>query len=308
MTSPALDALGYAPGERVVIIHVDDVGMCQATLPAFAELVALGTVTSGSVMVPCPWFPEAAAWCRAHPEADIGLHVTLTSEWSPYRWGPVSTRDPASGLIDLDGYFHRLPSAFHGSASLPAIDCEMRAQLDRALAAGIDVTHLDTHMYSVFDPQVLPLYLALGLERSLPAIIWRPGPDASWSKWWTGDADRAEILRTWEARGILPADHMEVLVLRDVEDSMAHVKNLFNGLQPGLTHLLMHPAVDTPELRAVTPDWRARVAEYEVFRTPELQRHLRSCGVRLLQYRALRDWMRDMSATRRRHVADTTCC
>jgi chitin disaccharide deacetylase len=292
LSSPALAALGYAPDERVVIIHVDDVGMCQATLPAFAELAALGTVTSGSVMVPCPWFPAAAEYCRAHPEVDMGLHITLTSEWSTYRWRPLSTNDPASGLIDADGYFHHLPSAFHGSAALPAVDREMRAQLDRALAVGIDVTHIDTHMYSVFDPQVLPLYLALGVERSLPAIVWRPDPDMHWSKWWTGDADRAEILRTWEARGLLPADHLEVLRLRDVEDSMAHVKNLFNGLQPGLTHLLMHPALDTPELRAITPDWRVRVAEYEVFRSPEIQRHLRSCGVRLLQYRALREVMR----------------
>lgn len=292
MTSPALGALGCAPGERAVIIHVDDVGMCQATLPAFAELAAAGTVTSGSVMVPSPWFPEAAAWCRAHPEVDMGLHLTLTSESSSYRWAPVSTRDPASGLIDEDGYFHRLPGALHRNVSPQAVDREMRAQLDRAVTAGIDVTHLDTHMYSVFDPQVLPLYLALGAERSLPAVIWRPGPEMHWSKWWTGDADRAEILRTWEARGLLPVDHLEVLRLRDVEDSMAHVKNLFDGLQPGLTHLLMHPALDTPELRAITPDWRVRVAEYEVFRSPELRRHLRSCGVRLLQYRALRQSMR----------------
>jgi predicted glycoside hydrolase/deacetylase ChbG (UPF0249 family) len=222
----------------------------------------------------------------------MGLHITLTSEWSTYRWGPVSTRDPASGLIDPDGCFHRLPSAFHGNAeALPAIDREMRVQLDRALAAGIDVTHLDTHMYSVFDPQVLPLYLALGIERGLPAMVWRPEPGGHWSKWWTGDADRAEILRAWEARGILPVDHLEVLLLRDVEDSLAYVKNLFDGLRPGLTHLLMHPAIDSPELRAITPDWQARVAEYEVFRSPELQRHLRSCGVRLLRYRALRELM-----------------
>jgi predicted glycoside hydrolase/deacetylase ChbG (UPF0249 family) len=242
---------------RRAIVHVDDVGMCQATLPAFAELLAAGTVTAGSVMVPCPWFPEAAAWCRANPAADVGVHLTLTSEWSGYRWGPLSTRDPASGLLDDDGFFHRLPSAVHEQASLDAVGRELRAQLDRAVAAGIAVTHIDSHMYALFHPRLLPLYLGLAAERRLPALIH-------------GDAG---------------VDHLKVLRLDGAEDSMAYVKDVFSELKPGLTQLLLHPAIDTPELRAVTPGWRARVAEYEIFRSAELQRFLRSCGVELRGYR-----------------------
>jgi hypothetical protein len=99
--NPVLRKLGFADDDRVVIIHADDIGMCQATMSAFADLVDFGLISSGAVMVPCPWFPQAAAYCRQHPLVDLGVHLTLTSEWDGYRWGPVSTRDPASGLIDV---------------------------------------------------------------------------------------------------------------------------------------------------------------------------------------------------------------
>lgn len=88
--NPFLARLGYGPDDRVVIIHADDVGMCQASLAAFADMVAFGLVSSGSTMVPCSWFPAAAAFCRANPEVDMGVHVTLTCEWDAYRWGPIS--------------------------------------------------------------------------------------------------------------------------------------------------------------------------------------------------------------------------
>ena len=96
--NPVLRHLGFAATDRVVVIHADDLGMCQATLPAFVDLLAGGLVSSGSVMVPCPWFPQATALLRACPIADVGLHVTLTSEWEAYRWRPLSTRQPATGL------------------------------------------------------------------------------------------------------------------------------------------------------------------------------------------------------------------
>ena len=105
--NPVLRKLGLAESDRVAIIHTDDIGMCQASLAAFADLAGFGLVSSGATMVPCAWFPALADYCRRHPGVDMGVHTDLTCEWDTYRWGPLSTRDPASGLLDDEGYFHR---------------------------------------------------------------------------------------------------------------------------------------------------------------------------------------------------------
>jgi chitin disaccharide deacetylase len=146
--NPALRALGFAAQDRVVIVHADDVGMCGATIDAFFELVADGLTSAGSVMVPCPWFPDVATRCRARTDLDLGVHLTLTSEWDGYRWGPISSRNPASGLLDEEGYFYRNQNQW-GTIDTEAARCEITAQVDRAEAAGIDVTHVDTHTHGV---------------------------------------------------------------------------------------------------------------------------------------------------------------
>ena len=157
-----LRKLGFDAQDRVVIIHADDIGMCQATLSAFADLVDVGLVSSGSVMVPCPWFPEAATWCRNHPAVDVGVHLTLTCEWNGYRWGPLSTRDPASGLLDEEGHFHRRRQSLWQQASPHAVRVEMQAQVERARKAGLDLTHLDCHMFAAMEERFMPHYIRLG--------------------------------------------------------------------------------------------------------------------------------------------------
>src|SRR5512138_455136 len=148
----SLSDLGFGNDSRVAIFHADDVGMCHGANAAFAELSRLGTITCGAVMVPCPWFLEAAELAARNSQLDLGVHLTLTSEWASYRWAPISTVSRRSGLIDGSGYFwRRLPML--GPKVVPeAAEAEMRAQIERALAAGIDVTHLDTHMGAALLP------------------------------------------------------------------------------------------------------------------------------------------------------------
>jgi predicted glycoside hydrolase/deacetylase ChbG (UPF0249 family) len=162
MSNPALEKLGFAPDARVVIVHADDVGMCHAANVAFWEDHAFGIVTCGAVMMPCPWVPEMAAWCRAYPDADVGVHITLNCEWDRYRWAPLSTRDPESGLVDDEGYMWRSVQGLYDHMDPDAAIAEMRAQIDQALAMGMDVTHIDTHMGSVIHPQLLPAYCPNG--------------------------------------------------------------------------------------------------------------------------------------------------
>ena len=171
--NPALGKLGYDERDRVVIVHADDIGMCQATLPALTDLLDAGLVSSASTMVPCAWFPAVAAFCRENRDADMGVHLTLTCEYRSYRWGPISTRDPASGLLDKDGYFH---SARTGCTPMPhrrLPPASWRLSWTRAQAAGIDITHIDTHQLSAFHSKLLKAYTDLAVEAGLPLMLLR---------------------------------------------------------------------------------------------------------------------------------------
>src|SRR5581483_4488238 len=137
--------------------------MCHATVPAFFELAAEGRVTAGSAMVPCPWFPEAAAWARRAPEIDLGVHLTLTSEWERYRWRPLTAVNGASGFVEPGGCFVRTPQCMRSPDPEAALR-EMRAQALRARGAGVDVTHLDCHMFAMLAPGLAEPYVSLGFE------------------------------------------------------------------------------------------------------------------------------------------------
>jgi chitin disaccharide deacetylase len=286
--NPVLRHLGFAATDRVVVIHADDLGMCQATLPAFVDLLAAGLVSSGSVMVPCPWFPQAAALLRACPTADLGLHVTLTSEWATYRWGPLTTRDPATGLLDEDGYFPRDTETLWQNVDITAAYTEMQAQVARARQAALEFTHLDSHMFAHFEPRLLPPYVALGFAEAIPALVVR--------HWPYREQDVPQIarwIRQWEDQGMPIFDHVIGSPPATAqEDRVRQAKRLLDGLSPGLTCFLVHAACDTPELRAITPDWPFRVADHAAFQGEELSNHIRQTGIQVIGYRVLRDAMR----------------
>jgi hypothetical protein len=275
----AAAALGLAPQQRAVILHADDIGMCHATIPALAELTESGSLSSASVMVPCPWFGEVARYCKSNPALDMGVHLTLTSEWSTYRWAPISTMNRATGMIDGAGYFHAARD-FAQKASPEAVYIEMRAQLRRAQQAGIDVTHVDAHMFTALQPPLMNVYLRLGIEERLPVLAWTRGPGALPST----------------PNGILPLDAVRQFPSGNPAGREQQFRELVDHLPAGVTHLLIHPAVDTPELRQIVTAWRERVADYEFFRGKAAAQYLERAGVTLVGYRALRDALRRLAA------------
>ena len=295
--NPFLKRLGFSDNERLVIIHTDDIGMCHASLQAFKDLWKFGTITSGAVMVPCPWFPAVAQMCRENPEIDMGVHATLNAEWEAYRWSPLSTRDPESGLLDTEGYFHQWQDAVYQNAKPEAVDAEVNAQIERALAAGIDVTHVDSHMRTIMSPLFIQSYIQAAASRQVPNMLPRI------------DAQGMEIigisdveLKIYEPimNGLLDAgipmlEGLLAMPLDEPNGQMETAKDLLGNLPVGITHFVLHPSIDTVELRSIAPDWESRVANYNTFMSDELKRFIEQEDIKLIGYRQIRDAIRSQA-------------
>lgn len=293
-TNPVMRKLGLSSTDRAAIVHVDDVGMCLSSIEAFFELYDFGTVSSGALMAPCPWFPEAAARCAARPDVDVGIHATLTSEWGGYRWGPVSTRDPTSGLLDAQGYFPRGCEEVQAKGKPDTAMAELAAQTAMVYAAGVDPTHIDTHMGAVAHEKFMEAYIAQALSRRIPAML--PRPDAVGFEFVARDPESrarfAVYLDALQEKGLPLLDGIMAMPLDEPRDQLETTKHLLGSLPQGITHFILHASTDSPELRAITPDWESRVWNYRAMRSDEIKKFVEQEGIILLGYRALRDAMR----------------
>lgn len=292
--NPVLKKLGFSNDDRVAIIHTDDIGMCQASVDAFAEMFDYGLISSGAVMVPCPWFLEAAGFAASHPDVDLGVHLTLTSEWDTYRWGPISTRDPQSGLMDEQGCFHRTTEAVWEHADPEAAVAELGAQVSRALAEGIPITHIDTHMGSIAHPKIIPGYIQLAAKYSVPAMIPRSIAEDSVMGNLADEATAgklSQLVNTLEEMGVPLIDGLSGLELDDATDRLEQAKQALSALKPGVTHFIIHPSKDTPELRKITDAWACRVADYKTFISDAARDFIKDQGIQVIGYRALKALM-----------------
>ena len=291
-------ALGYAPDARVVIPHVDDVGVCHGANRAFVELAEQGFVTSGSVMVPCPWFPEIVELAKEQPELDLGVHLTLTSESRACRWRPISTASRDCGLMDQDGYFWPSVADLRRHADRTAVEKEMRAQIEAAYAAGLDVTHLDTHMGAAAAPEFVESYLALGRRYRLPVLLPRRiGTYLSVLEMGPVEAGAyTRVLNRLSGEGMPLIDAFAMgLAMRQRPCDQTY-RHIIEMAVPGVTFLCLH--CSTPgEIERVHPsdaDWR--IAEYELFDAPSFSAWVEGQGVHLSGFRAIRDLYQELPA------------
>lgn len=291
--NPALRKLGFSERDRVVIIHADDIGLSHASCSAFSDLWRAGIISSGAVMAPCPWFPKVAAYCRAHPDVDMGVHLTLTSEWDVMRWGPISTRDPASGLLDDEGYFPRSTPAVQRSSDPDAVRRELVAQVERAIASGIAPTHADAHMGVVFHPKHLPAYVQIARQFRIPVMI--PRLDEARLRQWGFEGEALawaiETLDALEAEGLPMVDHVVGMPLSKPEHRLEQVCAALDGLPAGITHFIIHPSLDTAEARAIGPDVPSRIGDYEAFMDERVRAHIHRSGLQVIGYRHLKALM-----------------
>jgi predicted glycoside hydrolase/deacetylase ChbG (UPF0249 family) len=273
------ERLGHPASARLLVIHADDLGMAHTVNRATLEALRQGWVTSASILVPCPWFPEVARFARAHPEADLGIHLALTSEWTTLRWGPVSPVDQVKSLLDPDGYLPMLETTVAQRARPDEVERELRAQIERARAAGIRITHLDSHMGALYGTAgLLGVYRRLADEYRVP-LRWA----------------RAQSV---PAGGTMPPE--KILLDRvvavdpgvDPNGWRAAYEKLLAPLPPGVYEMVVHLAYADEEMWGATadhPDWGAAWRRYDLdlVSSPEFREFLRAQGFVLVAWKDL---------------------
>jgi hypothetical protein len=299
--NPFAAALGFGPQARIVVPHQDDVGMCHGANEAFARLAGRGFITSGSVMVPCPWFRELAEMAVARAELDIGVHLTLTSEWRHYRWRPLTGASRASGLVDDEGYMWRQVRPLRAHAAPEAVEAELRAQIDAALAAGIDVTHLDAHMGAAMAPEFADIYLRLGRDYDLPVLAVRNFAGYGCASTF-GPVDGSLVdarARQLEAGGLPTFDAFHESPWVPSAESRGAYRAMIESAGPGLTFLAFH--CNAPgDIETIDPERaHCRSDEYAMFQEPGFLDWVAGLGLELIGFREIRAAVRSRRAAGR---------
>ncbi len=279
---PLQERLGYPAEARVLIIHADDFGMMHSVNRAIMLALENGWVTSASVMVPCPWYPEVVTWAHAHPHADLGIHLVLNSEWPTLRWGPVAPVDEVPSLLDPDGYFFNDPSLFT-HVKMTQVELELETQIDKAQAEGLHISHLDSHMIALITTRHLfDVYERLGHDYDLPIPLVKNGSYRM-------------------PQGVKPAANALALDNVITMDPGVSKRDWFNwykkslsALKPGVYELIVHLAYDDAEMRAATvnhPDWGAawRQQDLDMVRSPQFRQFLRDQKFILVNWKQLSD-------------------
>jgi chitin disaccharide deacetylase len=273
--------LGYPANSKLLIIHADDLGVAHSEDAASFDAMERGAITSASVMMPTPWVTEVANYFKAHPDMDLGLHLTLTSEWQTYRWGSVASADKVPSLLDSTGTFPNDESIVAKNANPADVERELRAQIDRALALGIHPTHIDSHMGALFTkPELIATYVKVAHDYHLPFLAVRQGDFAGLQ---SGITDKDVVLDAVVIAGEnVPRDKWKQFYL----DAIANLK-------PGITELIVHLGHDDSELQAITVNhepygaaWRQR--DYDVMTSAEFRKALQDNHVILVKWKDLK--------------------
>ncbi|MHA2296208.1 MAG: polysaccharide deacetylase family protein [Candidatus Hodarchaeales archaeon] len=286
--------LGFEKDDKIVITHVDDMGSSHAANVAAFKCLEFGIASCGSVIAPAAWLMEVVHEYRQNRKMDLGIHLTLTSEYSNSRWRPISSVDSETGLLDEEGYLWKTTEQAVASVDPEAAMEEMRAQVELVIQNGVDITHIDMHMGTVIYPKFVQGYLSIAREYQIPAFLPRVTREQLVA---LGLGEYADFFVNWmkkiEESGFPLVDHFIIETLGESDDKIAFYARSFDSLEPGLTHLLFHPARMSPELEVITSDSRARHQDYQAFTDPKLKEHVEETGVKIIGYREVRDYYRE---------------
>ena len=275
------EKLGYPAGKKVIILHADDIGMCKEANIAAESQLTNNHIQSAAIMMTCPNAEEFVQWAIDHPKMDIGLHLTLTSEWVEYRWGSVEKPENVSSLIDPFGKLWPERPDVVAHASAEDVEKEIRAQIEKSIALGYRPDHIDTHMGSLYgDPSYTKVYFKVAEEYGIPAMVI--------------DFSNPEMLNGFKAKGfpvdeIIKANLDYTLPKLDFftsapeadsyEEKIEKFKFLIKMIPAGLTEIIFHPSVETEQLKGITNAWQQRVWEAKMFGDPELIKFFEDEGI-----------------------------
>jgi chitin disaccharide deacetylase len=279
-TKTLQERLGYSPNAKLLIVHADDLGMARSVNAATIKGFESGLVTSGSIMIPCPWVPDIAAYARQHPEADLGLHLTLTSEWTTFRWGPVMSKNQVASLLDENGYLRLTESEAAAKANPKDVEAEIRAQIDRARALGINPSHLDSHMGTLYqNKELFGILLKVAREHKLPSRV---------SKEWFGSM--TFLPSVLEPQDVV-IDRIITIDPSVTPDNWASFyTDAVKTMQPGVSEFVIHLAYDDEEMRGATsdhPNWGAawRQRDFQYFTSDAFRKLLQENQIKLITWR-----------------------
>jgi chitin disaccharide deacetylase len=279
---PPLERLGYAPDAKLLIVHADDLGMAHSINRASIKGLESGLVSSASIMIPCPWLPEIAAYARSHPAADLGLHLTLTSEWSLYRWGPVLSKERVPSLFDSSGYLYPTETDAAARIDPKEAEAEIRAQIARARAVGIQPTHLDSHMGTLYQTQALfEAFFRVSRDHKLLIRVskeWFAGAPFLPSLLGPDDVVMNSIISIGPN---VPADAWSKFYIDAIKN-----------IQPGITEMIVHLAYDDEEMRGVAfnhPDWGSewRQRDFDFVTSDAFRKLLQENNIKLVTWREI---------------------
>ncbi|GGG88379.1 polysaccharide deacetylase family protein [Paenibacillus radicis (ex Gao et al. 2016)] len=298
-------ALGYGSEQRLLIINADDYGLSKSFNSGIQQLLEEQAVSSATLMVPCRAFKEAALWSAGHPEYDVGIHFTFTSEWDSYRWGPVNKSASTASLVTPDGYFPKDSKTFELQADPEHVRGELVAQIETALSYGMKPTHADNHMGSLYGlatgRHFLPLVFEVCAKYGLP---FRMPRSLSLSEGEVAPPELAEQARQLgqlaDSMGVVVLDYLAGLPFQlqqgeTYETLRTDMQKLLHNLRPGVTELIIHPSLVTDELLAFHGQPEKRGMEFQLFRDKAIQRTIAEQNIQVIHWRDLQQLQRKQS-------------
>ena len=276
------EKLGYPAGKKVIILHADDAGMCEEANIATQKQLKNGDIQSAAVMMPCPNAEEMIEWAKENPKHDIGIHLTLTSEWKDYRWGTVADSAEVPGLLDPDGKMWRSVREVVMNATPAEVEKEIKAQIDKAIAMGYNPTHMDTHMGTLYGhPDFVKVFFKVAQEYGIPANAI--------------ELSDSTVVESFKAQGYPLTDDVVALAGnytlpkvdnftsapkgKTYEEKVENFKLLVKSLKPGITEIIFHPSVETDNMKTITGSWQQRKWEAEIFADKDLIKFFEEEGI-----------------------------
>ena len=280
------ERLGYPKDAKLLILHADDLGMSHSENAATFYGIEHGSISSASIMMPTPWITEAANYQHKHPTADFGLHLTLTSEWNYLKWGSVAPSSSVKGLLNKNGFLFATVDSVYGSASAADVEKELRAQIEKAKSLGIDITHLDSHMGTLFGrTDYLKVLIKLGREYKLPVLLCKPIFKLAFHV----DLDSLTTDKD------VTIDMIYMAYPQDYKNGMENFyTGILKSLKPGVSELIFHVAYNDSEMQAAAidhPDYGAewRQADFNFFSSDKCKALLKEENIQLITWREIRD-------------------